>query len=318
MPFTAVYTATALLSGLVFLPITPFAHKLGRWLTFFAAFVLAVTLIFNWTVFPFTLTTPFKIYFQQRLQLTVSGNSHISSQQYAFYSAWNSTTELVGLHEYVKDYIVPQLPSSWGKNVTCHVESYKPGLYNCGWDSDLLPSPGGKFSTTQLKYRNVPLMQKTPHWLRFGVKRRNTTSAIVSIQGTNTRACRLYFDKPVHYFRVLDGRRHHSRDQAHLQPGYEIPESGIQELRLWSRTWDKEFTVELAWDETDSPMHGRAACEWAEYASGTAGREEESDAVIMRGATIPAFEEVKQFLPVWAIPTKLQDGLVEAWTEFSL
>ena len=62
--------------------------------------------------------------------------------------------------------------------------------------------------------------------------------------------------------------------------------------------------------EAEPRLSGRAACEWAEYASGALGEAE--------SGTIPAFEEVKAFLPLWALPTKLTDGLVEVWTGFEV
>ena len=108
-----------------------------------------------------------------------------------------------------------------------------------------------------------------------------------------------------------------------------MPEGGVREARLWSRTWGKTFVVEVGWEPEQSAgvgegeggggggkgdeegLSGRAACEWAEYASGALGGEGETGA-------IPAFEEVKAFLPLWALPTKLADGLVEVWTRFAV
>ena len=98
-----------------------------------------------------------------------------------------------------------------------------------------------------------------------------------------------------------------------LQGGYGMPPGGVKEARLWSRTWGREFVVEVGWDdgsgEAEGPLGGRAACEYAEYASalGPPG-----------SGRIPAFEEVKQFLPLGALPTKLTDGLVEVWTRFEV
>ena len=82
-----------------------------------------------------------------------------------------------------------------------------------------------------------------------------------------------------------------------IQKSYDMPAKGIREARLWSRTWDRTFVVEVGWDATpadaqgengDEVLSGRAACEYVEYASAPGGPD---------GGRIPAFEEVKQFLP---------------------
>jgi hypothetical protein len=115
-----------------------------------------------------------------------------------------------------------------------------------------------------------------------------------------------------------------------------MPPNGIPELRLWSRTWGRTFMVDVEWGEetqktltvssTDGGeglgeaepepepkgLSGRVACEWAEYESGRVGDESGE------GGSIPAFEEVLAFLPLWAVVTKADDGLVEAWQEFKV
>jgi hypothetical protein len=60
---------------------------------------------------------------------------------------------------------------------------------------------------------------------------------------------------------------------------------------------------------------GRVACEWAEYQSGTVGLEESKDLAL---AKIPAYEEVLQFLPKWAVASKTADGLVEVYKRFEI
>lgn len=94
-----------------------------------------------------------------------------------------------------------------------------------------------------------------------------------------------------------------------MQPRYEVPVEGIKELRIWSRTWDKNITVDVELAQT-SETSGRIACEWNEYESGTVG--------IPTGGKIPAFEEVLTFLPKWAAVTKLTDGLVEVSSKFTI
>jgi len=97
----------------------------------------------------------------------------------------------------------------------------------------------------------------------------------------------------------------------------------VHELTLWSRTWGRTFVVDVDWAKKakansdvgsasgNDTVKGRAACEWMEYESATAGGEGS-------GGKIPALEEVLAFLPKWAVVSKMTDGLVEAWGPFSI
>jgi len=114
----------------------------------------------------------------------------------------------------------------------------------------------------------------------------------LSIRGTNTRNCRVYFDSaPVFSVSVRGATE---EVQANWPTG-----STIRELRLWSREWDKTFEVGISWNTSESEsLEGRVACEWAERAG------------------IPALEEVEAFLPRWARVTKRTDGLLEGEKAF--
>ncbi|KDQ61255.1 hypothetical protein JAAARDRAFT_191351 [Jaapia argillacea MUCL 33604] len=92
-----------------------------------------------------------------------------------------------------------------------------------------------------------------------------------------------------------------------VQSGYPISPEGLEELRLWSRDWEKKFFVE--------GFGGRASCSWAEYESGMAGVELPDDA---RRARILAYEEVLAFLSTWAVATKRADALVEVSVPFRI
>jgi hypothetical protein len=105
-----------------------------------------------------------------------------------------------------------------------------------------------------------------------------------------------------------------------MQAGYGVPPGGLREVRLWSRTWGRTFVVDVVWedgpggggDEEGPGLAGRVACEWAEYESGRVGDESGE------GGKIPALEEVLSFLPKWAVVSKADDGLVEAWQDFNV
>ncbi|KAI0351985.1 Zn-dependent exopeptidase [Trametes cingulata] len=313
-PPVTVYFILALFSTLIFLPITPFAHKLPQSLNIVVAGVLILLLAVSWTIFPFTQQWPFRIYFQQFVELAspTSGltinparDVHINALEVV-----RAETTITGLKGYVDRYIVPDIPSSRHSDVVCNSTGLRPDLMTCTWTSDLLPSPGGTNSSL------------ASEWLDVRPTRLNETRAIISVRGQNTRGCRLYFDRPVNFVYVhqpSDGEPLPPPapvpapvpfEKMHMQGGYEMPAEGVKEVRLWGRTWDKTFVVEVGWEnanDNDEGLTGRAACEYAEYASALGGPE---------SGRIPAYEEVKQFLPLWALPTKNEDGLAEVWTKF--
>ena len=110
-----------------------------------------------------------------------------------------------------------------------------------------------------------------------------------------------------------------------MQKGYEVGKVGASEVRLWSRKWDREFVIDFEWEDDDGRegegITGRIACEWVEYESGNLDNGDGQWDLQSGGderAKIPAFEEVLAFLPEWAVASKTTDGLVEAWSPFSV
>ena len=201
--------------------------------------------------------------------------------------------------------VVSELPSSYGKDVKC--EESPIGLTNCTWpvDEDWFPSPGGNTSSGWV----------TGDFERVDGK---TSQAVIKVRGTNTRGCRIYFDQPIYDYRVraLDG----GRWDGTQGDGYEVPPEGITTLFLWSRTWDRNFEVEVTFGpegvDPAPPLSGKLACEYSEYASGIAGTG--GTKRLENEGRIPGFEEMLRFLPKWAVVTKAADGLVEVSRSFSL
>ena len=315
-----VYASLSALSLLIFLPVTPFAHRLHHWLTLVVLVVFAFALVASWTVFPFSQERPYKVFFQQQVEINMQSSSHhsplaVTSQvaDVAQQSAESFTpdirvwTSLSGVSKYLTDRIIPELPSSWGKDVHCAPSTSRAGLTDCKWESDLVPSPGGNATDAH-----------GVRWLDVKTTRLNETHGTVFLQGTNTRGCRLYFDKPIAYYKIHDAQPDGTNNGAtgEFLPGYEVPAGGVKEVRLWSREWDRGFLVEVGWSDGSGgdAFGGYAACEWAEYASASEGGSTPAG----RTGLIPALEEVKAFLPLWAQPSKLTDGLVEARTRFAL
>ncbi|KAJ7591069.1 putative zinc metalloprotease [Mycena floridula] len=272
-----VYGAISLVAVFLIIPIAPFSFRLHRSLTFVMLAVFAIATAYTYLSFPFSQDAPLKVFFQQQLTIDHSGITR-------------ETTTLTGLKNFLQPMLVPKLPSALNSTVECDSSSNKMGLQRCSWPSGLLPAPGGTDPTSQFD------------WLKVSTSRRASDIIRISVQGRNTRSCRLYFDKPIAEYSVQGGR-------TELQPGYPIGKDGIKELRLWSRTWDRNFIVDIRTDPSLT-FSGRAACEWVEYESGSIG--------VNTGGKIPAFEEVLTFLPSWAAVSKLTDGLVEVIQEFSV
>lgn len=237
-----------------------------------------------------------KVYFAQSVHLAPHGNASTAQVQ----------TTLTGVAPYVSSKLLPELPSTYGKKINCTSDELRgPGLVGCSWDSSpLLPSPDAEPA------------HHTKDWIKYTAERTSNTSLRISLAGTNSRACRIFFDsKPVSGFAIrpsLDAPYANATEPT--QPGWPIPEKGIKQLNLWSRSWDRTFVVDAFWKleagETEG-VKGRVACEWAEYESGAAGGSG-------FGGKIPALEEVLESLPQWALATKRMEGLVEAWTTFEV
>jgi hypothetical protein len=323
-----VYFAISALAVLLVLPVAPFSPKLHQGLTFLSLVTLIATTMYLWLAFPFTHDDPFKVFFQQQIELDPNTVLLNSANATAVASPAKITTQLTGSPVYIKS-VLPYLPSSRGKDINCTQDLVRAGLKTCEWESGprLAPTPGGKdpwdwwpgATTTQ----STPALDSAPSWFKADVTRTSWASAKVSIQGRNTRNCRIYFDSPadsgvkvIRY--IVEGA------SKGMQPGYPVDQKeGLKELRLWSREWEKKWVVDIDWeptklgdtDEDDGKLSGRIACEWVEYESAMIdnGSIQED-----RRPKIPALEEVLAFLPEWAVVTKAADGLVEAWVPFSV
>lgn len=317
-----VYLMLAAFSTLIFIPIMPFAHKLPQTLNIIVAGVVVIILAVSWVTFPFTLRSPFRVYFQQSVEVAPAtpglSTNGVNVNHTVLSEVVRAETTVTGLPGYIDRYIVPEIPSSRLARISCDLKGMRPDLLTCAWDTDMIPSPGG----------NSSLASARSTWLDVRTARLNATRALVSVRGANTRGCRLYFDRPITFLYVHPPSSGDPDTPSHapspvpyekmrMQGGYEMPAAGVKEARLWSRTWDRTFLVEVGWEqdvhtsssEESQGLSGRAACEYAEYASALAGP---------GSGLIPAFEEVKEFLPLWALPSKLADGLAEVWTKFSV
>lgn len=200
-----------------------------------------------------------------------------------------NTVSLTGLDGYVQR-IIGDLPSAQGKHLNCttpDVASRKE-LIQCDWEG----IPASVVHNTSSTSKKPP----TAYWLDFSIQKQNSTNkATIRVLGHNTRACRIVFNSPISDLAVT-GAVSDSRFDA-------VGETGSREVRLWHREWSQPWDVGVTWNAKDQPkLSGRIVCLWSDANTGD----------------IPAFDELQHYLPVWAIPSKISDGLVEGFKHFEI
>jgi hypothetical protein len=269
------YVFMAAFAILILSPLVPFLHRFTWQVPTFMLLVLVGTLIYNLTAFPFSSNNRLKLFFRQEVDLD-SGMNNVS---------------IVGISPYVQ-YAVRLLPEGENRFTNC-VADRRPGRSICKGQG-LPPRVVDLHSTLppETQYRS---------WLTFNVSRSgDANKARFMLSGRNTRACRILFDAPISDVHVIGAGPNDKR----FPP---VPEAGSKEIQLWSRTWNRTWTVDVEW-EGQGPhegqktgMEGKVVCMWSD-----ANQE----------GVIPALDEARKFLPVWTAVTKLDDGLVEGGKRF--
>jgi hypothetical protein len=266
---------------------------------------------------------PLKVFFQQSVHLTPISTftSALSSTpllyaNYSTYAPSSAHTSLTGISSFLEGSIIRQLPSVRGKNVHCTEAEGRAagsGMATCMWEVDVHgemgPDPGSGVTRTWEGTERA--------WLAVNTTRLGTNKARITVRGINARTCSVSFtNRAVMWWKVVEGdvegQGGGTESGGNVRSGYEVPKEGLRTLLLFSRTWDREFVVDVGWDR-EGGLDGRVACQWAEYESGRVGM-----AGHVHGGKIPALEEVLKYLPLWAVVSKAGSGLVEGWTEFSL
>ncbi|KAJ9658181.1 hypothetical protein H2198_003886 [Neophaeococcomyces mojaviensis] len=269
-----VYIGIAIVTIFIFSPILPVVHRLTWQVPVFFLLVLIGTLVYNLLAFPFSPQNRLKLYFQQQVDLD-NGNNSVS---------------FLGLPPYVQA-TISHIPSAAGQDLDCVTVENR---VRCSWSG---PEP--KVAPT---FRS--LYNKSPYkaWVNYNVSivgsSKSEKTARFSIVGKNTRACKLSFDSPVSGIHVLG----QSPEDKRLPS---VPEQGSTEVRLWSRTWDRSWTVDVTWntEEHGEGLTGKAICLWSD---------------INQNGVIPAFDEAEHYVPVWVAVTKAADGLVEGYKRFKI
>ncbi|KAK5125342.1 hypothetical protein LTR85_000451 [Meristemomyces frigidus] len=279
-PVLPIYLFVAGLTVLLLLPLTPFIHRFTYQIPTVLFLVFIGCLIYNLLAFPFSREARLKHYFVQQIDLDTGANN----------------VSLTGVDGYVQD-IIAELPSAAGQYLDCGLtpEANRMGLRSCAWSGlapNVVPEDG-----TVAPYSNHTKENKYQSWLDYNVTFANQ-SASFTFKGRNTKSYRLLFDSAIAEVQVEDGA---------TDPRYKtVSEIGSSQVRLFSRTWDKAFQINVTWPEDAGPAKGqmgKVVCLW-------------SDANQL--GTIPAFDEIRRFGPTWSAATKAGDGLVEGWKAFEL
>ena len=276
-----VYLAISILAILILLPLGPFLHRYTYHIPFFLFLVFIGTLIYNLLAFPFSPNNRLKIFFLQRVDLDTGTN--------------NVTLSGVSRGPFLLD-TIESLPSTANQTPACKSSDLIKGLNTCTYNG-LPPNtvPGTAYN----------------NYLSFNITLapNSSTSAHFRLSAPNTRACKILFDTPISDFHITGS------EAANLNYP-RVGEKGSKELRLWSRTWDREWKGRIQWKATDvkgkelvgrrsksGGMDGSVVCLWSD--ANTPG-------------TIPALDEIWRFAPEWVGVTKAGDGLVEGWRGWSV
>jgi hypothetical protein len=203
-----------------------------------------------------------------------------------------NTVSLTALDGYVQQ-IIKEIPSAQGRPINCSTPDVvtRKELVKCAWEG--LPA--------QVVPKASPFSNNThPNsWLKYSIdKGKKANEATFHVVGQNTRACRIAFDTPIADLTVAGAVSDDPRFNA-------TGDNGSREVRLWHREWSQPWNVSVKWDHlapSNSSLSGRVICLWSDANTGA----------------IPAFDEVQHYLPVWAIATKISDGLVEGSKRFKV
>ncbi|KAF9075515.1 hypothetical protein BDP27DRAFT_1415298 [Rhodocollybia butyracea] len=230
------YATISLLSFLSSLPAMPFigARKVHRYLMWILGLIWVVCTALAWVpwsgawvgsiegysggLFPFTENAPFKIFFQQTIELSPSTQNSSSNAK--------AVTTLTASEPFLRDMVLPLLPSylnsvASGRKTECSnvaIDTRKTGLPHCSWEtsnsevfhdaSSMIHAAGitGVAESATKSSTNWNWTSTTNPWFKAHAKfmsfGQNSTGARFFITANNSRACRVYFDHPVEKLRA--------------------------------------------------------------------------------------------------------------------
>jgi len=224
----------------------------------------------------------------------------------------------MGIKKYVRDIAKHDVPSAWGKHVSCIDDTRRVGLTKCSWEG-LMPNV--------LKHYNGDIPVNTTvaqTWMSVNVtKSRDDVDSIhFDINGLESRACKIHFDQRIIDIQVLPlGPDGNTTLVRHNKPP--VRDGGVHDVRLWARDFSRGWSVDVKFQHDDAEHKdsvdslkgddqdkakrnkktGTVTCMWSDA----------NDAEV-----IPALTEVKAYFPDWAVVTKSDDGLVDVVVDFEV
>lgn len=319
------YLSIGIFSIFLLLPIGPFLHRITYHITTFFFVVLIGTGIYNLVAFPFSPNARLKVYFQQTVDLQSGQN----------------LVHLVGHPDYIERIVLDYIPSARSELIVCIPDISKAGLRRCSWKGaspNVAPAVAGAVAPANrmADWISYNITKLGDGKAKISLAGKNTracklifykpVTGIVVLNGNGEEPKNGNLSKSImHYSKTPVKKMHKSQTL-----GNPIPASGTRELRLWSREWGRGWDVELTWEKANSTssaesdeyssdnmvhtelmavkrtvehanedydnnykggLDGRVVCLWSD-----ANRDADE---------IPALEEVRRYLPVWAIASKL-------------
>ncbi|KAL2794403.1 hypothetical protein BJX66DRAFT_325340 [Aspergillus keveii] len=247
-----IYIAIVAFTTILLTPVLPFIHRYTYHIPVFLFSVFVGTLIYNLVAFPFSDSNRLKLFFIQEVDLETGYN----------------TASLIGAQPFVYDVAV-SLPSAAGQDVSCDDFADR---VKCSWAG--IPPHVVAGDKPVEEWVSVEISKPT----------QKPRQGQLKISGQDTRACKLLFDTPVKNFHVADSA--YDPRFPHTSP------KGTKEIRLWSRTWNNTWTVDVEWSDSEDSDHeetvdtlaGQVVCLWSDY---------------NEPGAIPALDEVRQYGPSW-------------------
>ncbi len=297
------YMAIAIFCIFVVIPITPFIHRVTRHIPLLLAAVFAGALVYSLLVFPFSATSPYKIYFSQHISLD-TGQTRVT---------------FTGYEEYTR-MVIANMPSAMGKSVSCSGSSGRTtGLVGCTYDGSAVPpNPGQNVPAgipPQTSYSKLVTINAT--------RRGGENEARIEINAVNTKTCLLRFKKPVTDIFVHDSL---GWDQ-HFPVPEEAEDGRVWEFALWRRDWETPWVVDVKWDDKESnganqgPVEDLRAenDELKRRSSGLDGEVVARWADANTPGVVPAIDQAWQYAPSWAIVSvRSKPALVEGSKTFMI
>lgn len=290
--------ATGLMSIMLLLPLTPFMHRITHHVPTFLLLIFVGTFIYNLAAFPFSTNHRFKFYFQQVLDLDEGTN----------------VVTLAGLEQYVRP-VIGSLPVAAGQTIDCKATVGR-DLADCQYDASSLPP-------------NLVDGKKPEELMNVTIERSGSTAHVL-VDALDTRTCYLDLSAPVFGFSVEGGGQRDPRFGA-------FPPHGLQHLQIWRRDRDKPWNVTLELTNRSKSVSNEletidesATFENDELKARSTGagisqREKPLEVTVRcawsdanKPSTIPAFHELKKYMPTWAVATKKTVGLVEVKKRYSV